>query len=327
MPCFVRHYFAVPLDGMFRATLFDMGEREGPGSDVQTAANGELNEAGRPAPNHPVPGVEVSVERNAREIDPRSGAKAVRDPATIFEDRYRVLETAVGDLLVEPRRESVRVARELRDLEPDQFFLAEQRPDGTYGITLTEQGVKTFETALGIANDLGGSSLISPYSTIADIMERTATREDLSAVLRSEPHDGLRTVRLTVLRRKLRGSERPTLRQTVVGHIGKLIIVLLFVLWTLQQFIIAVQDITAIPGILSSIPTDILHPTASFGQVGSNISDAGHHFFLGVIGILLTYIAGALIHPLIRIYRKDAIIPGERPVLRLLNGSLARLSR
>jgi hypothetical protein len=269
----------------------------------------------------------VSAERNARDVDLRSSTGDPRDPSRVVQDRYQVVETIDGDLRVEPRRGSVRVARELRGLEPDQFFLAEKRPDGTYGVTLTEQGVKTFETALGIANDMGGNSLISPYSTIADIMERTATRESLSEVLRRESHDFLRAVRLAVLRRKLRGSERPTLRQAVVGHVGKLIIVLLFVFWTLQQFITAVQDVTAIPGILSSVPTDILHPTASFGQVGSNISDAGHHFFLGIIGIHLAYIVGALIRPFTRIYRKDAIVPGERPFLRLLNASVARLSQ
>jgi hypothetical protein len=300
-----------------------MEERDRRSSDAQTAINGDPNGTSRPTR----PGVEVMVGSSARQFDPGSEQNAVRDPSTVFADRYQVLQTAGGDLRVESRVRSVGVPRDLQDLEDDRFFLAEKRPDGTYSVTLTEQGVKTFETALGIANDLGGSSLISPYSTIADIMERTATREALSEELRREPHDSLRAVRLRVLRRKLRGSERPTLRQAMVGHVGKLIIVLLFVFWTLQQFIIAVQDITAIPGILSNIPTDILHPTASFGQVGSNISDAGTHFFLGVIGIHLAYIAGALIHPFTRIYRKDAIIPGERPVLRFTNWSLARLSR
>lgn len=269
----------------------------------------------------------MSVERNPRELNQRPETDSRRDPATIFEDRYRVLETADGDLRVQPRREQVSVTHRLRGHDDGRFFLAEQRSDGTYGIALTEQGVKTFETALGIANDLGGNSLISPYSTIADIMERTATREELSEVLRQEPHTLLRAVRLAVLRRKLRGSERPTRHQAAVGHVGKLIIVLAFVFWTLQQFITAAQDITAIPGILSNVPTDILHPTASFGQVGANISDAGHHFLLGVIGIHLAYIAGALIHPFARIYRKDAIIPGERSVLRLMNWSLAQLAR
>jgi hypothetical protein len=103
--------------------------------------------------------------------------------------------------------------------------------------------------------------------------------------------------------------------------------VLLFVFWTLQQFVTAVQDITAIPGILSSVPTDILHPTAPFGQVGSNISDAGHHFLLGIVGIHLAYFVGVLVRPFTRIYRKDAIIPGERFVLRVTNRFLARLSR
>jgi hypothetical protein len=245
----------------------------------------------------------------------------------VFEERYRVLETPGGDLRVETRADTSPVAERIRGLHHDQFFLAEQRPDGTYGVTFTEEGIKTFETALGIAHDLGGNSLISPYSTIADIMERTATREDLSEVLRSQLHGLLRFVRLAVLQRKLRGSERPTAHQIAVGHIGKLIIVLLFVFWTLQQFVTAVQDITAIPGILSSVPTDLLHPTAPFGQIGSNISDAGHHFLLGIVGIHLAYIVGVLVRPFARIYRKDAIIPGERFFLRVINRFLARFSR
>ena len=213
-----------------------------------------------------------------------------------------------------------------RGLDGDRFFLAENRPDGTYAVSFTEEGIKTFETALGIAHDLGANSLISPYSTIADIMERTATREELSAELRGARGGVLGFIRLAVLRRKLRGTERPSARQAIVGHVGKVIVVLLFVVWTIQQFIVAVQDITAIPGILSSLPTDLLHPTAPFQSIGSNISDAGHHFLLGIVGIHLAYIAGALIRPFARIYRKDAIIPGERACLRLANRFLARLS-
>lgn len=213
-----------------------------------------------------------------------------------------------------------------RGLDGDRFFLAESRPDGTYAVTFTEEGIKTFETALGIAHDLGANSLISPYSTIADIMERTATREELSAELRGAHGGVLGFMRLAVLRRKLRGTERPSARQAIVGHVGKAIVVLLLVLWAIQQFIVAVQDITAIPGILGSLPTDLLHPTAPFESIGSNISDAGHHFLLGIVGLNLAYIAGALIRPFARIYRKDAIIPGERTCLRLANGLLSRLS-
>jgi hypothetical protein len=272
-------------------------------------------------------GVDVSVEGNTRASDPGPDAHDPHDLSTVFEDRYRVRETPGGDLRVETRRPTLRAGDQIRGLDQDRFFLAEQRQDGNYSITLTEQGVKTFETALGIANDLGGSSLISPYSTIADIMERTATREELSEVLRSDLRGPLRFARIVVLRRKLRGSERPTPWQGMVGHLGKLIIILLFVFWTLQQFITAVQDITAIPGILSTLPSDILHPAEPFERVGSNISDAGYHFLLGIAGITLTYIVASLIRPLARIYRKDAVIPGERLVLRLINTCLARLSR
>jgi hypothetical protein len=204
-----------------------------------------------------------------------------------------------------------------------RFFSAEQTRDGTYAVTFTEEGIATFETALGIASDLGRNSRISEYSTIADIMERTATREDLSEALREGGNSPLQAVRIAVLRRKLRGSERPTATQAWIGHIGKIAIVLLFVIWTAQQLIAAVQDITAIPGLLLNAPVDILHPTAVFSQVGANISDAGTHFVYGVVGLHLIYIAIALIRPFARIYRKDQIIPGERPLLRSLKRLLS----
>jgi hypothetical protein len=250
------------------------------------------------------------------------------DPSAHFAERYRVVESLGGDLYVHERRGRLRrPSHEVRGLNHDRFFLAEKRPDGTYTVTLTEAGVKTFETALGIANDLGGSSLISPYSTIADIMERTATREELSDELRSDDRGLLHWLRVLVLRRKLRGSERPDLRQRIIGHVGKILIVLLFVYWTIQQFATAIGDIVAIPGILGNAPADILHPLSAFGQVGANISDAGHHFLLGVVGIHLVWLVAVLIKPFARIYRKDQIISGERSMLRMLNTMLRRIAR
>lgn len=268
----------------------------------------------------------MSLERNSRDPGHDVETPPPREVSSRLRESPRTRDTlsrAGGVTLRQPRP---RLAKDIRGLNHDRFFLAEQRSDGTYGVTFTEQGIKTFETALGIAHDLGGDSLISPYSSIADVMERTATREAVSDVLRSELRGFLRLFRLTVLRRKLRGSERPTVRQAIVGHIGKLIIVLLFVFWTMQQFITAVQDITAIPNILSNVPVDLLQPTAPFGHVTSNVSDAGHHFLLGIVGIHLAYIIGALIRPLARIYRKDAIIPGERLALRLTNHVLTRIA-
>jgi hypothetical protein len=206
------------------------------------------------------------------------------------------------------------------------FFLAERQNDGTYSVTLTDAGMQAFETALGLADDLGGRSRISPYSTIADLMERTATREELSQLLRRGGQGLLYRVRLAVLRRKLRGTENPSSYQRLLGHIARAVIVVLVGLWALNQFAIAVRDIEAIPGILARLPTDLLHlqPTLAFSQVGARISDAGQHVLYGVLGACLTYVLAKLIHPFARIYRKDQVVPGERPTLRLVNRALRK---
>lgn len=209
------------------------------------------------------------------------------------------------------------------------FFHAESRPDGTYSVTLTEDGLRVFETALGVAQDLGGQTRISTYSTIADIMERTATREELSAVMREESGGFVHGARLLVLRCMLWGSEEPSMPARILGHLGKMLVVALFLLWTLQQFGIAIADIGAIPGILAGIPSDILHlhPTSAVTDVGNKIHDAGLHVVYGVLGVCLTLIAAKLVGPLGRIYRNDQIIAGERAVIRLIARALRRAAR
>src|SRR5579859_5514342 len=82
--------------GILRANSFDMGERDRRNSDAQTAINGDPNSTGRPTR----PGVEAMVGSSARPFDPGSEQSAVRDPSTVFADRYQVLQTAGGDLRV-----------------------------------------------------------------------------------------------------------------------------------------------------------------------------------------------------------------------------------
>lgn len=209
------------------------------------------------------------------------------------------------------------------------FFVAEMQPDGTYSIALTEEGLQPFETALGIADDLGGNTRISPQSTIADIMERTAVREELSRVLRQGDESMRTRLRIAVLRRRLRGSERPSSRERLVGHLGKMVIIAVVILGALLQFGTAIADIAAIPGILAGIPSDILnfHPTSAFGEVGDRIADAGRRVLFGVLIACCAYILARLIRPFDRIYRIDQIVPGERPALRLLDAALARQNR
>jgi len=206
------------------------------------------------------------------------------------------------------------------------FFFAQQQPDGTYSISLTEDGVQTFETALGVARDLGAKTRISPHSTIADIMERTATREELSHLLKEGGDRLLLHIRTLVLRRMLRGSEKPSARQRTVSRIGKMTIVAIVALWALKQFAIAIQDIEDIPGILANLPGDILnlHPTAAFEQVGSKISDAGQHVLFGALVACLTYIVAKAARPFDRIYRKDQLVPGERIMLRCAHWALRK---
>jgi hypothetical protein len=210
----------------------------------------------------------------------------------------------------------------------DVLFRAQKREDGTYTVSLTEDGVEKFETALGIAADFGRHTAISPYSTIADIMERTATREELSEVLRSDRDDLPHRLRRSVLKRKLRGSERPSGEQRTVSHIGRMVIVGLVGAWALKQFGVALKDVGDIPGILANLPSDILNlqPMQAFDQVGNNIHDAGWHVLLGTVGALFTYVAAKLVRPFARIYRKDQLVPGERPTVGCATSVLRRVS-
>ena len=217
----------------------------------------------------------------------------------------------------------MRPALEPRD---DLFFVARKQPDGTYAIALTDEGVDTFETALGIANDLGGKTRISSQSTIADIMERTAIREELSRALREDKTGAVHRMRVAVLRRRYQGSENPTGAQKVISRAARVFIVAILALWTLQQFAIAVGDIEAIPGILANLPGDILHldPGAAFGQVGNRIADAGDHVVVGVMGVCLSFIVAGLIRPFGRIYRRDQLAFGQRFVLRQVSDVLRK---
>ncbi|HEX8918345.1 MAG TPA: hypothetical protein VF898_07570 [Chloroflexota bacterium] len=206
------------------------------------------------------------------------------------------------------------------------LFLADQKADGSYVVTLTEEGVERFETALAIAGDLGGKTKISSESSLADVMERTATREDLSRLMRMGGDGLLFHMRLLVLRRKLRGSEKPSPYHATISHIAKVAIVCVVALGALLQFAMAIQDIEAIPGILTNVPSDILnlHPTAAFDAVGNKISDFGQRVLFGVLVACLAFVAAALIHPFGKIYRKDQLLPGERALFRLINAALRR---
>lgn len=229
------------------------------------------------------------------------------------------------ELLVEPRARPLE-HRQLGEVGETVYFLAEQQADGTYRVALTEDGIETFETALGIAGDLGGKTRISTQSSIADIMERTAVREELARLLRHGGNDAVHRLRVHVLRRMLWGSEEPGPRERLIGHLGKILIVGALALWTLAQFVIAVQDIAAIPGILANLPNDLiqLHPGSAFSDVGARISDAGHRVLVGVFAFLLTYLVAKVMRPFDPIYRKDQLLPGERPVLRRVREWLRR---
>jgi hypothetical protein len=209
------------------------------------------------------------------------------------------------------------------------LFLAERQEDGTYRVALTEQGVESFETSLGVARDLGRSSRISAQATVADLMERAAMREELSALLRADPAGTIHRFHIAVLRWKLHGTERPAGFERVASHLGRALIPLLMALWSLQQFGVAAQDIQTIPGILAHIPSDILHLqlTAPFTAVGRRIADADHHLLLGLAGMILTFIAATAVRPFLTIYRKDAVVPGGRAALRLAHAGLHRLDR
>jgi hypothetical protein len=206
------------------------------------------------------------------------------------------------------------------------FSIAGQQPDGTYTVSLTEDGVRAFATVLGIARDLGGRSTIAPSSTIADILERTAIREELSEGVRQPSTSRAHALRLAVLRRRLRGSEQPSRREQVLGHAARSIIVGLVLLWTVLQFLTSVLDVGAIPGILAGIPADLLqlHPLSAVSDSGAKIGDAGLHLLYGVAGLAVTCIVAVLVRPFARVYRRDQIIVGERPMLRWAAALLRR---
>ena len=250
---------------------------------------------------------------------------------------YRVMQRGDGEMQVELTDEGMlrklqetlspqpRAARRTGGDEPQHlYFVAQDRGDGTFGVTLTEDGVKRFETALGIAEDLGRHTTISKHSTIADIMERTATRDELSEVLRRGGDGLLHRAHRAILRRKLRGTEQPAADHRTISHIGKACIVGIIALWSLQQFGVAIQDIQNIPGILANFPNDLLNlaPTRAFDAVGSTIDDAGQHVLIGLLGAIATYIAAKVIKPFARIYRKDQLVPGERLAVRCLTWAL-----
>lgn len=268
---------------------------------------------------------EQSDEQNlSRQFDVFSEEVALTAP------HYPVVEEIASPRNADERRseirEPIRDAHRVPGIDHDRFFLAERGADGTYTVNLTEPGMVAFETALGIANDFGTNTLISPYSTIADLMERNATREELSAEMRRDREGVLHWLRRAVLKRKLRGSENPSSSQRTISHIGKTIIVLLLVYWTLQQFAVAIGDIKDIPGLLSALPQDILNPTAGTDAIGAKFSDAYTHLILGVVGAHLVYLMAKLIRPLTRIYRKDQLVSGERFVLSALDWLLKKLT-
>src|SRR5947209_5142982 len=140
-----------------------------------------------------------------------------------------------GDLQADASRalgESVQ-SRPPLDPRDDLFFVAHKQADGTYAIALTDEGVETFETALGVARDLGGKTRISPQSTIADIMERTAIREELSRALREDKTGAVHRMHVAVLRRRYQGSENPSEAQKLISRAARVIIVAILALWTL----------------------------------------------------------------------------------------------
>ncbi|HLJ68743.1 MAG TPA: hypothetical protein VKX16_15420, partial [Chloroflexota bacterium] len=248
---------------------------------------------------------------------------------------YRVVRSDTGGLIVELTDagllERLRAAVPAPPTPNDRdhlSFLAERRQDGTYCVALTEAGIQQFETALGLAADFGRHRTVSHHSTIADLMERAATREELSDALRSPAAGNVHRARVAVLRRKLRGTEEPSFEDRTVSRAGKLVIVAAALLWALWQLRIALQDIQDIPGILANLPGDILAltPTRPFEQVGSNISDAGAHLMLTGLGIVVVYVAAKMINPLGRMYRRDQLVPGERTVVRLACWILRRIA-
>jgi hypothetical protein len=209
------------------------------------------------------------------------------------------------------------------------LFAAEQRSDGTYSLSLTEMGIRRFETALGIAEDFGRDSRVSNQSSIADLMERASTRDELSLALREGGTRLTDRIRCTLLRRRLAGSEEPSREHRAISHVGKAFIVGLVVYWTLQQLGIAFADIGSIPGILANIPSDVLNldPSNSIDQAGGAISDAWTHVLFTGFGAVVTYVVAKLVKPFQRIYRRDQLVPGERPAIRLVSAILRGADR
>lgn len=253
---------------------------------------------------------------------------------------YTVRKDPDGNMLVELTDEGMlerlQQAAELSSVDTASsvrqdrtFFLAERRADGRYQVTLTEEGVRKFETALGLADDFGRHTKISTQSSIADLMDRTATREELSEVSRRDRADLMQRVRRAVLSARYRGGEEPSGDQKTASHILKLVVVGLAGLWTLQQFGIAIQDVRDIPGIVAQIPNDILHldPGHAIGEVGNRVDDATSHVVLGAEGTIGTYILARIVRPFDRIYRKDQLVTGGRPFLRLASWTLRRVDR
>ncbi|GAC1445706.1 MAG: hypothetical protein NVSMB52_07830 [Chloroflexota bacterium] len=253
---------------------------------------------------------------------------------------YTVRQDRDGRMLVEMtdegllRRLHERAQTSTRESEvvtarDGSFFLAEREADGHYRVTLTDEGVRKFETALGLADDFGRHRTISTHSTIGDIMDRTATREELSDLSRQDRRDAMHRLRLGVLRARYRGSEEPSTEQKTVSHGIKAVVVGLIGLWTLKQFGIALQDVQDIPGILANIPSDILHldPGHAIGEVGNRVNDATSHVVLGAEGTVGTYIAAKMVRPFSRMYRKDQLVTGGRPILRFVNWTLRHFDR
>ena len=239
----------------------------------------------------------------------------VSDPALADHER----------LLAADRRVPSRDAAPVDPADP-LFFIANQVSDGTYSVALTAEGMEAFETVLGIGQDLGGRSTISPSSTIADIRERAATREELATATRQSNSSHLHALRLAVLRRRLQGSDQPSPREKLLGRAGRGLIVGLVLVWTLLQFLSSVLDVAAIPAILAGTPVDLLqlHPLSAVSDSAAKIGDAGLHLLYGVVGVVLTVAVAMVVRPFARIYRRDQILLGERPVMRWAAAWLCR---
>ncbi|HZU11332.1 MAG TPA: hypothetical protein VFB58_00690 [Chloroflexota bacterium] len=243
-------------------------------------------------------------------------------PVTVREDGQRA-----GSPENETRR---RLQQAAGAIDPGRsFFVTERDPSGLYRLALTDEGIQTFETALGIADDFGRRRSISTQSTIADLMDRAAIREELAEVRRQDRRDLVGRLRLRALAARYRGSEEPPAGAIALSRLLRAVAVLLVALWTLRQFGIAIADIQAIPGILSQIPSDILHldPGRAITAVGRKIADAEAHVIGGIVGVVFTYVAAAIFRPFAPIYRKDALAPALRAFFRFSTWILRHVDR